>query len=64
MGYYINPGNENFRFIVNAGYVDKTGLIERERVLPVKKAVNGSYFQQNYPIPIRHSLPRKAKPYL
>ena len=27
MGYYINPGNENFRFIVNAGYVDKTGLI-------------------------------------
>ena len=27
MGLYINPGNENFRFIVNAGYIDKTGLI-------------------------------------
>ena len=27
MGFYINPGNENFRFIVNAGYVDKTGMI-------------------------------------
>ncbi len=27
MGYYINPGNENFRFIINAGYIDKTGMI-------------------------------------
>lgn len=27
MGYYINPGNENFRVIVNDEYVDKSGLI-------------------------------------
>ena len=27
MGFYINPGNENFRFIVNDEYIDKTGLI-------------------------------------
>lgn len=27
MGFYINPGNENFREIVNDEYIDKTGLI-------------------------------------
>ena len=27
MGFYINPGNDNFKFIVNAGYIDKTGMI-------------------------------------
>ena len=27
MGLYINPGNENFRFIVNDEYIDKSGLI-------------------------------------
>ena len=27
MGYYINPGNENFKEILNDNYVDKTGLI-------------------------------------
>ena len=27
MGFYINPGNENFRFIVNDEYIDKSGLI-------------------------------------
>ncbi len=27
MGYYINPGNGNFRFIVNDEYIDKSGLI-------------------------------------
>lgn len=29
MGIYVNPGNENFRMVVNSKiYVDKTGLIE------------------------------------
>ena len=27
MGFYINPGNDNFKFIVNTNYIDKTGLI-------------------------------------
>ena len=27
MGFYINPGNENFRFIVNDENIDKSGLI-------------------------------------
>ena len=27
MGYYINPGNENFKVIVQDDYVDKSGLI-------------------------------------
>ena len=27
MGFYLNPGNENFRFIVNDEYIDKSGLI-------------------------------------
>ncbi len=27
MGFYINPGNDNFRFIVNDEYVDKSGMI-------------------------------------
>ena len=27
MGFYINPGNENFREIVNDEYIDKSGLI-------------------------------------
>ena len=27
MGYYINPGNENFKCIVNDDYIDKSGLI-------------------------------------
>ena len=27
MGFYINPGNDNFRFIVNTDYIDKSGLI-------------------------------------
>lgn len=27
MGYYVNPGNEGFQRILNAEYVDKTGLI-------------------------------------
>ena len=27
MGFYINPGNENFKFIVNTDYIDKSGLI-------------------------------------
>ena len=28
MGFYIDPGNENFRVIVNDEYIDKSGLIE------------------------------------
>ena len=28
MGIYLNPGNEGFKRIVNANYIDKTGLIE------------------------------------
>ena len=28
MGNYLNPGNENFRKIVDTKYIDKTGLIE------------------------------------
>lgn len=28
MGYFLNPGNEGFQRILNAEYVDKTGLIE------------------------------------
>lgn len=27
MGFYINPGNDNFKFIVNTDYIDKSGLI-------------------------------------
>lgn len=27
MGFYINPGNDNFKFIVNTNYIDKSGLI-------------------------------------
>ena len=27
MGFYINPGNGNFKFIVNDEYIDKSGLI-------------------------------------
>ena len=27
MGFYINPGNENFKEILNDEYIDKTGLI-------------------------------------
>ncbi len=27
MGFYINPGNENFREIVNDKYIDKSGLV-------------------------------------
>ena len=27
MGFYINPGNENFKEILNDYYIDKTGLI-------------------------------------
>ncbi|WP_155243911.1 AAA family ATPase, partial [Butyrivibrio fibrisolvens] len=28
MGLFLNPGNENFKSILNGIYVDKTGIIE------------------------------------
>ena len=37
MGYYINPGNDNFKFIVNTDYIDKSGLIS-----VLNKTINNS----------------------
>ena len=35
MGYYINPGNENFKVIRNDEYIDKSGIISAEFVVTI-----------------------------
>ncbi|MBQ7676831.1 MAG: AAA family ATPase, partial [Lachnospiraceae bacterium] len=41
MGFYINPGNENFRMIVNDEYIDKSGLISViNRTIGTKKKLS------------------------